>query len=188
LLAGDELAAPDRPEVRRHLLGCPSCRRRLEELRAALRVLHLAAAESPVAADAPSIWPELSRQIRESRRPSPRRSLAFSWSWTGPALALAAGLLLAFLVRVPRPGPAPNPPRTPASTPIAVVPVPAPAASPDRRELSPITTRPKKAAPTETIAKARGRSKKDLLAAEARPSSRGDADADRTAVAEQPTH
>jgi anti-sigma factor RsiW len=188
LLAGDELDAPDRPLVRRHLLGCPSCRRRFEELQAALHVLHLAAAESPVAADSPSIWPELSRQIRESRRPAPRRTLSFSWSWSwaGSALALAAGLLFAFLVHVPRPGPTPT--RPPAPTPIAVVPASTPAARPVRHEPPPVQFRPKPAAPPEVIVKARGRSKKDTLAAETRPSPRGDADADRTAVAEQPTH
>lgn len=186
LLAGDELAAPERPEVRRHLLGCPSCRARLERVEAALRVLRLAAVESPVSADGPSVWPELSRQIRESRRPAPRRAAPFSWSWAGPSLALAAGLAVAFVVRAPRP--APVVPPAPLPTPRRVVAVPAPAPVPIRHEAPPPKAVVKAAAHVETVAKTRNRSKKDALAAEVRPAPRSDAEADRTVAAEQPTH
>lgn len=86
LAAGDDLVGPDRRWVERHLARCEECRGRLESLRAALGALQTAAAEPPVAeSPAAPIWPELQRQIRESRRPAPTR-------WAGLALPIAAAL------------------------------------------------------------------------------------------------
>ena len=69
LLAGDDLVGPDRRRVESHLVGCPECRRHRVALGHALRALETASASSPARPDAPSLWPDLARQIRESRRP-----------------------------------------------------------------------------------------------------------------------
>jgi hypothetical protein len=102
LLAGGELLGLDRRRVERHVLACAGCRARLDALRRATAALRDAGRVEPAAAgigagagvgpDAPSLWPALARQIRESRharRPWSRRSLARF------AAGLAAGLLLA---------------------------------------------------------------------------------------------
>jgi hypothetical protein len=83
--------------VERHLVGCPGCRHHLGSLRDAVEVLHEAAGAEIVTA--PSLWPALERQIRESRRPEPspwpRRLL-----WWGAATA--ASMLVALAVHVAR--------------------------------------------------------------------------------------
>lgn len=93
LLAGGELLGPDRRQVERHVLGCPTCRARLEALRSATAALRQAGRVDPLdPVEAPSLWPALALQIRESRharRPWGRRSV------TRFAAGLAAGLLLA---------------------------------------------------------------------------------------------
>ena len=119
LLAGDDLLGDDRRHAQRHLLGCPSCRHRLAALRETLAVLQGAAAISPSRPDAPSIWPDLDRQIRESRRPVP--SASFAWPRLGlfSAVGLAAGLILAVgLSRAPRPNPSRPSPVDVVETPI----------------------------------------------------------------------
>jgi anti-sigma factor RsiW len=96
LLAGGELLGNDRREVERHVIGCNDCRHHLESLRKSLQVLHIAAESVPVRPDAPSLWPALSRQIRESRRPVPASwASRFAWPIAGMAatLALAVGTL-----------------------------------------------------------------------------------------------
>src|SRR5262249_43966282 len=107
LLVGDDLRGPDRRRVERHLIGCPHCRQHQTTLRQALEALRTVAAAppAPVTADAPSLWPALARQIRESRRPVPAATFSFSLplplalvgSWLRanprPALGLAMGLL-----------------------------------------------------------------------------------------------
>ncbi len=98
LLAGDDLRGPDRRQVERHLIGCASCRERLEAHRRDLDVLALAASVSPVATDGPSLWPALARQLHEHRHPVPRTfALGLGSGWRLPArgLALAAGALVA---------------------------------------------------------------------------------------------
>jgi anti-sigma factor RsiW len=103
LLAGDELAGSERRRVERHLLGCSDCRQRRVVLTNALDVLHAAAAQSPVEPEAPSLWPALARQIRESRRPveSPGFALLSCGGFRlglGPALlglSLGLGALVA---------------------------------------------------------------------------------------------
>lgn len=67
LLAGGELVGADRRRVERHLISCPDCRSRRDAASSSLDLLR-AAATAPVDA-APSLWPALARQIRESRRP-----------------------------------------------------------------------------------------------------------------------
>jgi len=77
LLDGGELTGSDRRKVESHLVVCPSCRARRIGLSEALNALRSAGSELPVSAagtDAPSLWPALQRQIRETRhlpRPSP---------------------------------------------------------------------------------------------------------------------
>jgi hypothetical protein len=95
LVAGGEWLGPDRRPVERHLIGCPACRQRLDSLRDALAVLHVAAAESPADPEAPSLWPALARQIRESRRPQSSWEMGWLRSWAWPSLGLAAGLFVA---------------------------------------------------------------------------------------------
>lgn len=104
LLAGGELAGSDRRKTERHLISCASCRTHLVSLNASLNVLHAVAAE-PLALtqqNAPSLWPAVARQIRESRRPAPPfwpsielRPFPLAWTATGLAAAalLAGGLL-----------------------------------------------------------------------------------------------
>ena len=108
LVAGDELPGLERRRVERHLIGCPNCRRRRTALTGVLNVLHAAAAPAAIGAgpDAPSLWPALARQIRESRRPVPAAGLAsfpFSFSFSlarfrfglAPALGLGLGAMIA---------------------------------------------------------------------------------------------
>ena len=78
LLDGGELIGSDRRKVESHLIVCPSCRERRAGLAGALNALRAAAVESPWfsnsgdGSDAPSLWPAVQRQIRESRhQPSP---------------------------------------------------------------------------------------------------------------------
>ncbi len=102
LLADDDLVGADRRRARRHLIGCPDCRRRLVSLREALDILQGAGAVSPSRAEAPSLWPELDRQIRESRHPV--ASVGPSWPRIGffSGVGLAAGLVVAVgLARAP---------------------------------------------------------------------------------------
>lgn len=93
LLAGEELKGLDRRWVERHLIGCPKCRQHRLGLDQTIQVLQTAAATSPAHADAPSLWPALERQIRESRRPA--QTSSFPWLQFGlqPALGLGLGLL-----------------------------------------------------------------------------------------------
>jgi predicted anti-sigma-YlaC factor YlaD len=76
LSVGDDLRGLDRRLVERHLIGCPQCRQHQAALGQALETLRTVAASSPTAPDAPSLWPALARQIRESRRPSPAPTFA----------------------------------------------------------------------------------------------------------------
>jgi len=119
LLAGGELLGSERREIERHVIGCNDCRHRLESLRNALRVLNVAAQSVPVRPDAPSLWPELSRQMRESRRPVPTPwASRFAWPITGLAatLVLAVGTML-----ITRPTPAHRPETTVTEKPQVVV-------------------------------------------------------------------
>jgi anti-sigma factor RsiW len=93
LLAGDELFGTERRRVERHLICCTTCRAHRDALGHALDALHAASAESPTRLDAPTLWPALARQIRESRQPAPARSWISALTW--PRLGLAVGLLVA---------------------------------------------------------------------------------------------
>src|SRR4051794_19162891 len=98
LLVDGELRGLDRRRVERHLIGCPHCRQRQAALGQALEALRTVAATSPASSEAPSLWPALARQIRESRRPvaTPAFSFPFSfalaWPRANPWLALGLGL------------------------------------------------------------------------------------------------
>jgi hypothetical protein len=102
LLVGDDLRGMDRRRVERHLIGCPQCRQHQAALGQSLEILRTAAATSLAESDAPSLWPALARQIRESRRPTPKPALAFpsplpllsSWLRLNPRLAFGLGLAL----------------------------------------------------------------------------------------------
>lgn len=100
LRAGGESLGLDRWIVEGHLVRCADCRARLEALTASQRVLSAASQEDPSPADSPSLWPDLSRRIREGRRPRLRTAWGFEPRWERRAWAwsiggLAAGLLLA---------------------------------------------------------------------------------------------
>lgn len=106
LLAGDDLRGMERRRVERHLIGCSRCRHDRAALEQSLGVLHAVAAEPPARPDAPSLWPELARQIRESRRPA-RGSLGTfplalpRWlmtPWPAPAMGVGLALVVATLV------------------------------------------------------------------------------------------
>ncbi|SIO33015.1 Putative zinc-finger [Singulisphaera sp. GP187] len=94
LLAGDELRGTDLRRVERHLIGCAKCREHRSSLDQSLNILHMVAAQPLVPSDAPSLWPELARQIRHSRRPA--QTPLFTWPrrlglW--PAFGLGLGLV-----------------------------------------------------------------------------------------------
>jgi anti-sigma factor RsiW len=103
LLVGDDLRGLDRRRVERHLVGCSQCRQHQTALSQALETLRTAAGTPLVAPEAPSLWPALARQIRESRRPVPAATfpfpspLAFAFAWLRvnpwPALGFGLGLL-----------------------------------------------------------------------------------------------
>ncbi|QDV39058.1 hypothetical protein [Tautonia plasticadhaerens] len=100
LRAGGESLGLDRWIVEGHLVRCGDCRARLEALAASQRVLSAASQEDPVPPDSPSLWPDLSRRLRQSRRPRLRTAWGFEPRWERRAWAwslggLAAGLLLA---------------------------------------------------------------------------------------------
>src|SRR5438270_9215909 len=83
LLAGGDLAGPDRRKVERHLITCPGCRDHERSLSGALGVLREVAAGSPTSSDpssSPSLWPALRRQIREARHATPALPLALPWA------------------------------------------------------------------------------------------------------------
>jgi hypothetical protein len=102
LLVGNDLRGIDRRRVERHLIGCPQCRQHQSALGQSLKALRAVAITSPVAPDAPSLWPALSRQIRESRRPSAVPTLVLptpfapliSWLRLNPWPAFGLGLAL----------------------------------------------------------------------------------------------
>jgi anti-sigma factor RsiW len=98
LWVSDDLIGADRRRVERHLIVCPECRRHERALAASLRVLRRTSAQSPVSDSAPSLWPSLARQIRESRH-TPQTSPVFAalrpllGPW--PLLGLSMGLFVA---------------------------------------------------------------------------------------------
>ena len=193
LMAGDDLIGADRRRARRHLIGCASCRHRLEALHASMGVLHAAAAHAPARAGAPPLWPELARQIRESRHPAPP-SWGIPWgslgAWSG--LALASGLVVsAGLLLMPtagpasggrvgpdlatRPDPTPAPRIVPAPPALRVVPV-----MPKVAQLPTPAPRPKAAeTKAETTQVAQNVTKPSVPAEPAPASSRRDEPAER---------
>jgi anti-sigma factor RsiW len=131
LLVGDDLRGVDRRRVERHLIGCPQCRQHQAALGQSLEILRTAAATSPAESDAPSLWPALARQIRESRRPSPKPALPFpaplhlltSWLRLNPRMAFGLGLaLLAAAAATVSPGVRPR--KTAAKTQVAGITLP----------------------------------------------------------------
>jgi hypothetical protein len=127
LLVGEDLRGMDRRRVERHLIGCPQCRQHQAALGQSLEILRTAAGAFPAQSDTPSLWPALARQIRESRRPSPKPALAFpsllpltSWlrlnPWPGFGLGLGLALLAAVTVAV---SPGIRPRKAPAKVQVA---------------------------------------------------------------------
>jgi anti-sigma factor RsiW len=109
LLAGEELRGLDLRRVERHLIGCPKCRHHRASMDRALNILHVASSHSAVPADAPSLWPNVARQIRQSRRPA--QTPLFTWSrrlglWPAFGLSLA---VVASAVAIGSRGPSPRP-------------------------------------------------------------------------------
>jgi len=96
LLAGGELGIEERRRVERHLIGCLGCRDHRDASTDALAALRSLAEESPSSADAPSLWPALAIQIRQSRHVTPRPSwweIPFPHPRAALGLGLASGLL-----------------------------------------------------------------------------------------------
>src|SRR5262245_24443614 len=135
LLAGEELRGLDLRKVERHLIGCPKCRRHRVSMDEALSVLHTASAHSPAPHNAPSLWPELARQIRDLRRPAARTPL-FVWPRRfgfrpAFALGLSVALIAAAIIAVgSRRPPAGAKPMVDDRIASAVVPAPAPQPAP----------------------------------------------------------
>jgi hypothetical protein len=94
LLAGGDLHGPDRRWVERHLIGCVPCREHQAALGQALDVLRMAATTATASGSslpqAPSLWPALAQQIRESRRPVSTSP----FTWPAPVSAALAWLRL----------------------------------------------------------------------------------------------
>lgn len=180
LLAGDDLIGFERRRAERHLLLCPNCRAMLASYREALEALHTAV-DSPVAASpgAPSIWPVLEQQIRESRRPA--SSATWGWAAIGPralawsGAALAASVLLAAWIAV---RPTPQFPRVPDRHPAPIVTL----SVPPKKPAAPLPAAPREPAP----------SKEALAATEVPSSPRPPSEPERAAAdsssREQPSH
>jgi predicted anti-sigma-YlaC factor YlaD len=105
LLAGDDLQGLDRRRVERHLIGCPQCREHQSALGQVLKVLRTVATSLPAQPDAPSLWPALARQIRESRRPIPTPPLmtfpfVFTWLRVNLRPVFGFGVGLGLLVSI----------------------------------------------------------------------------------------
>lgn len=88
-LADGSLDDASRAEVERHVMGCPACRRDLDETRALLADLSALPKTMEPTRD---LWPESVARIRQQGKirrqgETPRRSM-------GPRLALAAGIAL----------------------------------------------------------------------------------------------
>lgn len=94
ILAGDhdgrDLRADDRRLMERHVITCSSCRAERDSLTSAVDLLRASATVRVTDPNAPSIWPEVSRQIRRSRHPRP--SFGFNLGLL-PGLGMAASLL-----------------------------------------------------------------------------------------------
>jgi len=84
----------ERRRVERHLIGCPDCRDRRSASVDALSALRAFAGEAPARPDAPSLWPALARQIRESKHASPRPAWSWSWLFSQVSPAMSFGLAL----------------------------------------------------------------------------------------------
>ncbi|WP_435008782.1 zf-HC2 domain-containing protein [Tundrisphaera lichenicola] len=95
LLAGGDLGVEERRRVERHMIGCPDCRGLHHQAESALSVLRSVGSLSTTRAEAPSLWPSVARQIRESRHVPARPSLfPREWSRLIPSLWPAMGLAL----------------------------------------------------------------------------------------------
>lgn len=79
----NELAPPDRAETAEHVLGCPACRERLDELKAASATLTGALTALHTSPDLDTAWSRV-----EERLGGPGRA------WTARSLVRAAGLIL----------------------------------------------------------------------------------------------
>jgi len=153
LLAGGELGIEERRRVERHLIGCPGCRGRREASNDALTALRSFAEESPARTDAPSLWPALALQIRQSRHVAPRPpwwEVPLSRPWYAFSVVIGMGVVLASASRqapveemVPEKV-APAPPSVAKKSP--VVPPDVVALSP-RRALPDVAARPPGALP-----------------------------------------
>ena len=147
LLAGGELGGLERRKVERHMVGCADCRGRRDASLGALAALRSLREQPPSSVDAPSLWPSLARQIRQSRHAQPALPwwddlLPRPWGFVGVATALAVVLAAAIALpaRQPEVPPAPAPlatlgeARVPAIVPSVPMAKPevAPASSPRR--------------------------------------------------------
>lgn len=79
----NELAPPDRAEAAEHVLGCPVCRERLDELKAASATLTGALAALDASPDMDDGWSRVGERLGRQGR-----------AWTARSLVRAAGLIL----------------------------------------------------------------------------------------------
>lgn len=149
LLAGGDLIGLERRRVERHLHLCPACRALLSSYREALQALQAAAERPASSADAPSVWPALAQQIRESRPPV--SATGWGWAAAGPralawsSLAVAASLLAAAWIVFPRP---PHATHVPAQQAVQIV----TAAPPPKTSAQPPPAKKHERAPKEALA------------------------------------
>ena len=99
LLAGGDLTAGEERDVRRHLEGCPTCRKRYESARRARRALEVLRFEE-MAREVPEteeegFWDDLGDTVMERlRREETATVSAAPLLWFGSGFAAAASLLL----------------------------------------------------------------------------------------------
>jgi hypothetical protein len=104
LLAGGELGIEERRRVERHLIGCPGCRDHRDASSDALSALRSFAEESPAGTDAPSLWPALALQIRQSRHVAARPpwwDIPLSRPWFAFSVVVGVGVVMASAFRRP---------------------------------------------------------------------------------------
>jgi len=122
LLAGGELGIEERRRVERHLIGCLGCRDHRDASSEALAALRSFAEEAPTRLDAPSLWPALASQIRESRHVATRPpwwEISLTRPWLAFSVVVGIGVVLASGFR-----------RPPVQEEVASIPAPAPAPAP----------------------------------------------------------
>lgn len=128
LLAGGDLDDAARVrELRRHLAGCPDCRRQYQSTRSALQSLRglKAAASNSTWESGGSLWPAIQRELSRPPQPLPRQVFRQLHHWS-PFAAMTAACVLILVAVVYR-----GEPREPPVTPRGMQVVPSTATRPE---------------------------------------------------------